>query len=56
MNQAAPEALKGEDWAGEMGARWLASLERFEGMIAPIGTALLAQADSGWCTLAARLI
>ena len=45
MTQAAPEALKGEDWAGEMGARWLASLDRFEGMIAPIGAALLAQAD-----------
>jgi SAM-dependent methyltransferase len=27
-----------------MGARWLASLDRFEGMIAPIGAALLAQA------------
>ena len=39
-----PEALKGEDWAGEMGARWLASLDRFEGMIAPIGAALLARA------------
>jgi SAM-dependent methyltransferase len=45
MGQNAPEALKGEDWAGEMGARWLASLDRFEGMIAPIGNALLAQAD-----------
>ncbi|AUX69953.1 SAM-dependent methyltransferase [Porphyrobacter sp. HT-58-2] len=45
MGENAPEALKGEDWAGEMGARWLASLDRFEGMIAPIGTALLAQAD-----------
>lgn len=44
MTQAAPEALKGEDWAGEMGERWLASLDRFEGMIAPIGAALLAQA------------
>jgi SAM-dependent methyltransferase len=40
-----PEALKGEDWAGEMGAKWLANLERFEGMIAPIGDALLKQAD-----------
>lgn len=39
------EALKGEDWAGEMGAKWLANLERFEGMIAPIGVALLKQAD-----------
>lgn len=38
------EALKGEDWAGEMGAKWLANLERFEGMIAPIGAALLKQA------------
>ncbi|MFM7378519.1 MAG: class I SAM-dependent methyltransferase [Erythrobacter sp.] len=45
MGEAAPEALKGEDWAGEMGARWLASLDRFEGMIAPIGAALLARAD-----------
>ena len=34
-----------EDWAGEMGARWLANLTRFEGMLAPIGTALLTQAD-----------
>ncbi|MDC8753315.1 class I SAM-dependent methyltransferase [Erythrobacter sp. sf7] len=45
MTQTGTEALKGEDWAGEMGARWLASLDRFEGMIAPIGAALLAQAD-----------
>ena len=43
MAGPAPEALKGEDWAGEMGARWLASLDRFEGMIAPIGAALLAR-------------
>lgn len=40
-----PEALKGEDWAGEMGSKWLANLTRFEGMIAPIGEALLKQAD-----------
>ncbi len=46
MTQTGPEALKGEDWAGEMGARWLASLDRFEGMIAPIGAALLARADN----------
>lgn len=38
------EALKGEDWAGEMGAKWLSQLDRFEGMIAPIGEALLARA------------
>ena len=44
MGDKAPEALRGEDWAGEMGARWLASLDRFEGMIAPIGAALLERA------------
>jgi ubiquinone/menaquinone biosynthesis C-methylase UbiE len=42
---SSPEALKGEDWAGEMGAKWLANLARFEGMIAPIGEALLKRAD-----------
>lgn len=26
--------IKGEDWAGEMGTKWLANLARFEGMIA----------------------
>jgi SAM-dependent methyltransferase len=36
--------IPAEDWAGEMGAKWLANLDRFEGMIAPIGEALLAQA------------
>lgn len=44
MEQAGTDALKGEDWAGEMGERWLASLGRFEGMIARIGAALLARA------------
>ena len=44
MTETTPEALKGEDWAGEMGERWLASLDRFEGMIAPIGKALLTRA------------
>lgn len=39
-----PEALKPEDWAGEMGLKWLASLSLFEEMIAPIGEALLARA------------
>lgn len=36
---------RGEDWAGEMGAKWLANLDQFEGMIAPIGAALLARAN-----------
>ncbi|AMO70681.1 class I SAM-dependent methyltransferase [Sphingorhabdus sp. M41] len=40
-----PEELKPEDWAGEMGLKWLASLSLFEEMIAPIGDALLARAD-----------
>jgi SAM-dependent methyltransferase len=39
LNRAPPE-----DWAGEMGERWLNHLEHFEGMIAPIGEALLDQA------------
>jgi SAM-dependent methyltransferase len=38
------ETLKGEDWAGEMGAKWLSHLDCFEGMIAPIGEALLSRA------------
>ncbi|VWX60689.1 class I SAM-dependent methyltransferase [Sphingorhabdus sp. 109] len=40
-----PEELKPEDWAGEMGLKWLANLSLFEQMIAPIGEALLARAD-----------
>lgn len=44
MTQTSTETLNGEDWAGEMGARWLANLDRFEGMIAPIGEALLSRA------------
>lgn len=39
-----PEALKPEDWAGDMGLRWLANLSLFEEMIAPIGDALLSRA------------
>lgn len=38
------DALKYEDWGGEMGARWLANLDGFEKTIAPVGDALLAQA------------
>lgn len=33
-----------EDWSGEMGERWLKNLDRFEGMIAPVGRALLEKA------------
>lgn len=38
------QGLTREDWSGEMGARWLANLDRFEAMIAPIGAALLQRA------------
>jgi SAM-dependent methyltransferase len=46
MSQAQPpsEEMRAEDWAGEMGERWLAHLDRFEGMIAPAGAALLQHA------------
>ena len=40
----ASEQLSGEDWAGEMGSRWLANLDCFEQMIAPIGKALVERA------------
>ncbi len=39
------ETPQPEDWAGEMGARWLAGIDQFESMIAPVGTALMARAD-----------
>lgn len=42
MTAADPETIKAEDWAGEMGERWLANLSLFEGMIAPVGEALIA--------------
>ncbi|MFM1887332.1 MAG: hypothetical protein RL026_2489 [Pseudomonadota bacterium] len=38
------DTLRAEDWAGEMGERWLAHLDRFEGMIAPVGQALVSHA------------
>lgn len=34
-----------ELWAGPMGEKWLANVLRFEGMIAPVGEALVAAAD-----------
>lgn len=40
----AADPLKYEDWAGEMGARWLANLSGFENTIAPAGEALMAHA------------
>lgn len=34
-----------EDWAGEVGTRWLNHLDQFESMIAPVGAALIAKAE-----------
>lgn len=34
-----------EDWEGEVGERWLANIDSFESMIAPVGEALLDQAS-----------
>lgn len=34
-----------EDWAGDMGTRWLENIDTFEAMIAPAGLALLEAAD-----------
>lgn len=39
------DGLKAEDWAGAMGQKWLAGLDPFENMIAPIGHALIERAD-----------
>ncbi len=46
MNQATTpaHAMAAEDWSGDLGERWLAHLDRFEGMIAPAGAALLQHA------------
>ncbi|HKT14268.1 MAG TPA: methyltransferase domain-containing protein [Allosphingosinicella sp.] len=38
------QAAGAEDWEGAKGENWLAHLDRFEGMIAPIGAALIAHA------------
>jgi SAM-dependent methyltransferase len=38
------EPLRSDDWAGEMGERWLANLDRFESMMEPVGDALLMHA------------
>jgi SAM-dependent methyltransferase len=36
-----PTPSEPERWAGEMGEKWNANLDRFEGMIAPLGAALI---------------
>jgi SAM-dependent methyltransferase len=44
-NKTNKDALRVEDWAGEMGQRWLSHVDSFEEMIAPVGAALLERAD-----------
>jgi len=39
------DALNAEDWAGEMGDRWLRNLDRFDSMLAPISVALFQQTN-----------
>lgn len=39
-----PNTLRADDWAGEVGERWLANLDAFESQIAPVGDALFARA------------
>lgn len=39
-----PNALRADDWAGDVGERWLANLDTLESQIAPIGDALFARA------------
>ena len=41
----AEQPLEAESWAGEMGRNWLANLQKFEGMIAPIGAAFITMAQ-----------
>lgn len=43
----APATVSADNWAGDMGERWLANLTGFEGTIAPVGDALLAHAGFG---------
>lgn len=39
-----PTVLGADQWRGDMGAKWLGSIEQFESMIAPAGAALMAHA------------
>lgn len=45
MTKKGPEKIRAEDWAGSLGENWLANLDLFEGMIAPIGEAVIAAAS-----------
>ena len=42
MNDSAPEQIRAEDWAGEMGEKWNTYAEQFESMISACGEAAIA--------------
>ncbi len=41
MSDKGEAEIRAEDWSGDMGRTWLANLARFEGMIMPVGAALI---------------
>ena len=45
QQMASVDALGAEDWAGEVGDRWLRNVDNFESMLAPISVALFQQAN-----------
>ena len=45
MSTPPTESVKAEDWTGDMGVRWVTNLSGLEALVAPIGAALIAQAD-----------
>ena len=49
MSDGATETIEAEEWSGAMGEKWLANLDRFEGMIAPVGSAFLDHAGFKAC-------
>ncbi len=44
MSETVEQGLLGNEWAGEQGRLWLDNLAKFEGMIAPVGAALIKHA------------
>jgi SAM-dependent methyltransferase len=45
MSETIEQGVSASEWAGEQGRIWLANLARFEGMIMPVGAALVKRAD-----------
>lgn len=42
MADKLPQEMESQRWAGDMGEKWNAHVDRFEGMIAPVGAAAIA--------------